>query len=269
MIDDISDITEFYDRDPDFENERLTRHQLEHDLTWRYLDRFLPKGGSILEIGAATGKYTLELARRGYRVTAMDLSANMLEKCRLRLSAAGLEKKVHYIVGDARDLDMVHGEEFEAVLLMGPLYHLVVEEDRKMALRQSYLHLAKGGIIFSTWISRYGILGDLLKNSPDWIEHQSEVRGILEQGRDPEGHTEISFRGYFATVPEIATLHEEIGYETFVLAGIEPAISADDYSYNRLEGKQRQMWLDLLYEVSTEETIMAASRHLLYVGRKP
>jgi hypothetical protein len=52
------------------------------------------------------------------------------------------------------------------------------------------------------------------------------------------------------------------------VAGLEPAISDDDESYNILQGKQRQLWLDLLYEVSTEETIIGASRHLLYVGKK-
>jgi hypothetical protein len=63
-------------------------------------------------------------------------------------------------------------------------------------------------------------------------------------------------------------LHEEVGFETLVVAGLEPAISADDESYNHLQGAQRQLWLDLLYAVSTEETIIGASRHLLYVGKK-
>lgn len=51
-------------------------------------------------------------------------------------------------------------------------------------------------------------------------------------------------------------------------AAVEPAISADDESYNNLEGKQRQLWLDLLYELSTESSMISASKHLLYVGRK-
>jgi hypothetical protein len=63
-------------------------------------------------------------------------------------------------------------------------------------------------------------------------------------------------------------LHEAIGFETLVVAGIEPAISADDESYNKLVGKQRQQWLDLFYEISTESTILGASRHVLYVGKK-
>jgi hypothetical protein len=53
-----------------------------------------------------------------------------------------------------------------------------------------------------------------------------------------------------------------------VLAGIEPAISADDDSYNRLQEEQRQLWLKLLYEISQEESALGASRHLLYIGKK-
>ena len=108
-----------------------------------------------------------------------------------------------------------------------------------------------------------------MKNVPEMIERQTELRSVLEKGKDPEGVKDIQFRGYFATVSEIPLLHEEIGFETLVLAGVEPALSSDDESYNRLEGKQRELWLDLLNELSTEESIMGASRHLLYVGRKP
>jgi hypothetical protein len=61
MLDDIKDIAEFYRSDPDGEHGRLEQHQLEYDLTWRYLHEYLPPQGAILEVGAATGRYTLEL----------------------------------------------------------------------------------------------------------------------------------------------------------------------------------------------------------------
>jgi S-adenosylmethionine-dependent methyltransferase len=61
MNDDVSDIAAFYNSNLEKEHLRLERHQLENDLTWRYFDQYLPLQGSILEIGAATGRYTLEL----------------------------------------------------------------------------------------------------------------------------------------------------------------------------------------------------------------
>ena len=63
-------------------------------------------------------------------------------------------------------------------------------------------------------------------------------------------------------------MHEALGIRTVALAGVEPAISADDESYNKLQAPQRDLWLDLLFEVSTDPTTVGASRHLLYIGRK-
>lgn len=267
MSDDVSDIASFYNSNPQREHSRLEEHQLEYDLTWRYLERYLHAQGSILEVGAATGRYTLELAKRGYRVTAVDLSAGLLEECRNRLAEEGLEQNVRLVVADARDLGEVEEKAFDAVLLMGPLYHLIIEADRKVALQQAFERLREGGILISAFLSRFGVVADLLKKRPEWIDEQAEVRSVLERGKRPDDFPRGGFRGYLAHVSEVAPLHEAIGFKTLAVAGIEPAISADDESYNRLEGKQRQLWLDLLYEMSTEPSILGASRHLLYVGR--
>jgi SAM-dependent methyltransferase len=268
MEDDIADIADSYNNSVGDEDERLILHQLEYDLTWRYLTRYLPPTGSILEIGAATGRYTLELCRRGYSVTAVDLSAALLERCKLRLEAAQLHEQVQLVVADARDLHAIPTTTFDAVLLMGPLYHLIFEEDRRQALRQATDRLRSGGLLFSAHLSRMGVFGDLMRRMPAWIERKEEVRFLLDKGRRPDDQPRGGFRGYFARVSEIKTLHESQGIQTIVLAGIEPAISADDESYNKLQTSQREMWLDLLEEVSADETTVGASRHLLYIGTK-
>jgi S-adenosylmethionine-dependent methyltransferase len=268
MIDDVSDIVELYSSNPQEEHSRLERRQLENDLTWRYLNQYLPAQGTILEVGAATGRYTLELAKRGYTLTAVDLSATLIEKCREILANEGLEPRVQLVVADARDLSQVTEKQFDVVLMMGPLYHLVVKADRKLALKEAFDRLRAGGIIFSSFISRFGTLSDLIKNVPGWIEDQAKVRSLIENGKRPDGYPRGGFRGYFARASEIAPLHEALGFETLVVAGVEPVISADDESYNKLQGKQRQLWLDLLFELSVEKSIMGASRHLLYIGKK-
>ena len=268
-MDDISDITGYYNSEAANEHTRLECHQLEYDLTWRYLERYLPPQGHLLEIGAATGRYTLPLARRGYPITAVDLSEMQLEICRQRLAAEGLAERVRLVIADVRDLQAVAEVDFDAVLLMGPLYHLVLEADRQLALQNVHERLKPGGVIVSAFISRLGILGDLMKNVTAWIEKQDEVRSVMSIGKDPDHYPRGSFRGYFARADEIVPLHEAIGFETLILAGVEPAISADDESYNRLEGARRKLWLDLLDEISQEPSILGASRHLLYVGKKP
>ncbi|HEX8178377.1 MAG TPA: class I SAM-dependent methyltransferase [Pyrinomonadaceae bacterium] len=268
MLDDISDIAEFYNSNPAAEHARLEQHQLEYDLTLRYLQEYLPAEGAILEVGAATGRYTLALARRGYSVTAVDLSAALIERCRQNLVAEGLESRVQLVVADARDLGAVAAQQFDAVLLMGPLYHLTAEADRKLALKEAVARLRVGGLLFSACLSCFGLMGYLIRDVPHWIEDQAHVRSLLEHGRRPDNYPRGGFRGYFAYPAEIAPLHEALGVETLVVAGVEPGISADDASYNRLQAEQRRLWLDLLYEISKEVSIIGASRHLLYIGRK-
>ena len=268
VTDDIADIASLYDSGVDAEDARLERHQLEYDLTWRLITRHLPPTGSILEIGAGTGRYTLALCRLGYSVTAVDLSAALLERCRQRLADEHLLARAQLVVADARDLHAVPSTSFDAVLLMGPLYHLVLEADRVQAIRRATERLRSGGLLFSTFLSRLGVLGDFMRRMPEWIERREDVRWLLDSGRRPDGRPTGGFRGYFASVAEITPLHESLGLETVALAAVEPAISADDESFNRLQGTQRELWLDLLLEVSSDEATVGASRHLLYVGRK-
>jgi len=227
MIDDVSDIQTYYDERAEGELIRLERHQLEHDITWRYLEKYLPKKGNVLEIGCGPGTITIGLAKRDYRVSAVDLSGKMIELALKRISEEGLKKNVLLYAKDARDLGEIKHNSFDAVLMMGPLYHLVIKEDRETALREAYSRLKPGGIIFSAFISRYGIWGDLIKNIPEVIEREKEVRSILDSGRDlesgpPDG---IGFRAYFATIHEIGSVDPVIietgmGYGPYGSVGV-------------------------------------------------
>lgn len=267
-MDDIRDIAAYYNLNPEREHGRLAINQLEFDLTMRFLKRYLPPSRRLLEVGAATGRYTLPLVEAGYDLTAVDLAPAQMQFCRAQLQEAGMASHGRFVVSDVRSIGLVKAECFDAILLMGPLYHLMTREDRQRALKAAYDRLIPGGILFTTFISRYGILGDLMKNIPDWIEQQEEVNSVLDYGHDPWNASE-GFRGYFAEVREITPLHESLGFRTLALVGVEPAISADDESYNRLEGRQRQLWLNLLERISEEESMLGASRHLLYIGEKP
>lgn len=268
MADDINDIRNYYNSPDSGEESRLERYQLERDVTRRYFEEFLPSQARVLEVGAAAGGYTVWLAERGHRVVAVDLSEYLLEQCKKRVAEAGLASNVEYRVADARNLTSVPETGFDVVLFMGPLYHLILREDRIKALREASSKLKPGGLFLSALINRFGIMGHLIRHVPQWVENQAEVRCVLEHGHDPEHSPDGGFRGYFVTVDEVAPLHEEVGLETLAVAGVEPAISADDESYSRLAGVQRELWLDLLYELSREPSLVASSRHLLYIGRK-
>ena len=154
---------------------------------------------------------------------------------------------------------------------MGPLYHLIEEADRILVLKDAFERLREGGLIISAFISRFGTLSQLLKTNPSWIEDRAHVRSMLQRGQTPQiTMPRVGFRGYLAHVSELAPLHEGVGFETLSVAGVEPVIAAEDESYNRLEGEQRRLWLELCStNISTEPSMIGASRHLLYIGRKP
>ena len=185
MMDDLTDIREFYNAAWDAEANRLERHQLEADITWRYLNLYLPPRGRLLEIGFGTGTYTFPLANRGHQITAIDLADEYVTRCKAKAEKLGLSDQIDFRTGDARKLDGIPRGEFDAVLLMGPLYHLLLETDRTATLRSAYACLKPGGVIFSAMISRFGILGDLIKDNPSWIENQEAVWSHIEQGHRP------------------------------------------------------------------------------------
>ena len=268
-MDDLTDIRKMYNTGWDTEANRLERHQLEADITWRYLNQYLPAQSRLLEVGFGTGFYTFPLARRGYQITAVDLANEYVTRCKARAEELDLSDQIDFRTGDARKLGGIPRGKFEAVLLMGPLYHLLLETDRAAALRSAYECLKPGGVILSAMLSRFGVLGDLIKTNPSWIENQEEVWSLARHGQRSAGAPKGGFRGYFVRLDEIAPMHETVGFRTLKIAGVEPVISADDESYNTLEGMQRDLWLDLLFEVSAEQSMVASSRHILYVGQKP
>jgi hypothetical protein len=66
-------------------------------------------------------------------------------------------------------------------------------------------------VLFSTFLSRLGILGDLMRRIPGWIERREEVRWLLERGRRPDDQPRGGFRGYLARVAEIRESREMLG----------------------------------------------------------
>jgi len=72
------------------------------------------KSATILDIGYGTGRHAIELAKRGYSVTAVDLSASQLAKARLRAGAANVS--VQFKKADARYLD--YNNQFDVVIMV-------------------------------------------------------------------------------------------------------------------------------------------------------
>ena len=141
-------LTQFYEN-YDEEGRLLSRHgSVEFLTTMRYIDKYLRPGMRILEVGAATGRYSHTLARRGFRVDAVELVQHNVDIFN-SLTQPGEEITIRQ--GDARDLSAFGDETYDIVLLLGPMYHLFTEEDQRKALSESLRVLKRGGVLFSAY----------------------------------------------------------------------------------------------------------------------
>ena len=112
------------------EDKRLkSRHgQVEFRITMKYIHEYLEKLGKnakILDVGAATGAYSIPLAEEDYEVHAIELVKHNVQRLRAK------SDKVHALQGNALKLSKKYEKEyFDLVLIFGPMYHLYTYEDK-------------------------------------------------------------------------------------------------------------------------------------------
>ncbi len=122
--------------------------------TQELLARFLPPPSAVvLDVGGGTGVYAAWLAHRGYSVHVIDPVEDHVE-------LAGRLTNVSSAVGDARYLPQADQSQ-DAVLLLGPLYHLPERDDRMQALREARRVARPGAPVVVAGISRYATLMDI------------------------------------------------------------------------------------------------------------
>lgn len=143
-----SNLNQFYEN-YDENGRLLTRAgHVEFATTMHFIERYLKPGARILEVGAATGRYSHTLARMGYRVDAVELVEHNIEIFN-RLTQPGEHVTIRQ--GNAVDLSAFADNTFDLTLILGPMYHLFAESDRRQALREAVRVTRKGGVIFAAY----------------------------------------------------------------------------------------------------------------------
>ena len=151
-------INRFYDGYRENQRLAVSRHgQLEYFTTMRYIRRMIPKNSAILEVGAGTGRYSIALAKDEYNVTAVELAEKNLAI--LKRNSEGV-RNIRSYRGDALDLSRFADDMFDAVLVLGPLYHLYEESDQKKALNEAIRVTKTGGVIMVAFLSVHAIMHD-------------------------------------------------------------------------------------------------------------
>ncbi|MDD5219430.1 MAG: class I SAM-dependent methyltransferase [Candidatus Bipolaricaulis sp.] len=214
-------VRKYYNHEVDWEWERLATpyRRFEMASTLRLIDDHFPRTGRIADIGGGPGRYTIELLRRGYRVTLVDLAERNVEFARAKLAELGLEAE-GVVPADARDLSFLETESFDAALLLGPLYHLVDAADRRAALLELRRVLKPGAPAVVGFINPWGVLRALLAEMPELYADGAYVGRLLStcvQVGEQKAFTEAAF----LTPPQAMAEVRAAGFAVDVRAGVE------------------------------------------------
>ena len=148
------------------------------------LEKFIKAGDEVLEIGAGPGRFTIELAKLGARVTVGDISAVQLELNRVRVSEAGYAGSVvARKVLDVVNLSELAAETFDAsVAYGGPLSYVFERADN--ALGELLRVTKRGGHVLLSVMSLVGATRKYLPGLVKWARERSmeEVENVLRTG---------------------------------------------------------------------------------------
>jgi len=246
--------------------------QVEFIRTQSIIRRYLPPPPAVvLDVGGAAGRYACWLAAAGYQVHLIDPVPLHIEQAQ----AASAQQPDYPLAscrrGDARQLEF-SDELADAILLMGPLYHLVQATDRHQALTEAHRVLKKGGYLFAVGISRFASTIDGLMEG----YFQDPAFREIMQGDLQDGHHQnptqnpLYFTDTFLHHPkELKAEVAAAGFECQALVAIESiSYMMKDFKTNWEDSHYRAFLLEIISQIDQESSLIGASPHIMCVATK-
>jgi ubiquinone/menaquinone biosynthesis C-methylase UbiE len=269
----LGDVQDYYSRWDERDRLSSVWGQVEYVRTQEIIDRYLDSPPSVvLDVGGAAGRYACWLAQRGYAVHLVDPVPLHIRQAEEASSQQPDAPIASCRVGDARQLEFADGLA-DAVLLMGPLYHLVDAQDRLQALAEAHRVLRVGGHLFAVGISRFASTIDGLVEG---YYHDPAFRQIMRrdmedgQHRNPTQNPAYFTDTFFHHPDELAA---EVLASGFHLKGL---LAVEGISYMMKDLDQywavenyRGFLLELIANTEREPSLIGASPHLMCVAVKP
>lgn len=256
------------------EQTRLSNNwgQIEYIRTRNIIRRFLKQPPAvILDVGGAAGCYSCWLAQEGYQVHLIDPVPLHVQQAQSASDAQPETPIASCKVGDARRLEF--GDAIaDAVLLCGPLYHLIGQQDRNRSLCEAYRVLKKGGYLFAAGISRFASTIDGL-TSGYFLDpvFQEIMRGDLENGQhqNPTDNPLYFTDTFFHLPDELKAEVASAGFEITGLFAVEGlSYMMKDFDKNWDLESNREFLLEIIGKTETEASLIGASPHMMCVGVK-
>ena len=246
--------------------------RLELARTQEIVLRHVPPGRHVvLDAGGGPGTYACWLAGLGHEVHLVDASALHVDQARAASARQPARPLASARVGDARRLDHPDAS-VQAVLLLGPLYHLTEGRERLAALTEARRVLEPGGLLFAAGISRFA---SLLEGVRAGMFRDPAYAAIVERDLVDGQHRNPTAEDYFTTAyfhepHELAAEVERAGFSVVELVGVEGPgwLVADlESRWNDPGERERLLWAARVVE--REPTLLGLSPHLIVVARRP
>lgn len=251
----LSNIERHYNKHP--EDLRLLRRHgiVEFSTTMHHLHRFLKPGFSILDIGAGTGRYTSALMAEGYSVRAVELVQRNIDVFLKR------EPTADVIQGDARHLSSIPDDSADITLLLGPLYHLIGDEEKLKALCEAKRVTKPGGLIFVAYLmNEYSIL--------TYCFAEERIGGLMERGAvDRNFHIQASPDELYdyVRIDDINRLNEMAGLERKTIFSPDGAADYMRTNLNRMSEETFERFLEYQKCISERQDLIGAGSHVVDV----
>lgn len=265
-------VKEYYSGQVHDEWRRLVKdayHRLEFDTTLHFMKKYLPQRGLILDAGGGPGRYTLELARRGYEMVLLDATQANLDFAKRQVRRAGLQKHVKKITqGSIVDLSRFAEASFDGVICTGgPLSHILDPQQREKAIIELKRVAKPGAHIFVSVMGRLAVLVIILMISQYEIL-EPHFKLLRETGDYLGGY---GFTACHFYLPEEFRREFVIkGLRLVEMVGLEGISSHHARDLNKLAKDENalRIWLENHYQTCTHPAVVGMSEHMLIVCRK-
>ena len=251
------------------EEDRLTTNharKIEFITTARILDEHLNGNMKILDCAAGTGIYSFYLADTGHQVTATDITPRHIDIIDKTLKEKAYQMRTAVL--DAADMHIFADESFDAVLNMGPFYHLISKEQRDRCMSESLRVLKKGGLLFTAYIPRYYVFQFAAISDSKYLDkrlaEQIVGTGVLTHDDEKCFWTDT----YYSTAAEMERMYSQYNVEVtdhFAQDGLTPLFAGKADSWTEDEFKT---WCGYHYSVCREQSVLGASNHVIIAGKK-
>jgi SAM-dependent methyltransferase len=258
-----SEIIEYYRRGGEHDRLAAGQGRLEFLRTWDVLSRVLPAApAAVLDVGGATGVYAGPLAKAGYRVCVVDPVPE-------HVTASAALPGVTAELGDARGLP-VEDRSVDAVLLLGPLYHLQDRTDRLAVWREAARVVRPGGVIVAATISRFASLFDgFVKDFYGDPRFGPLVERALSDGvhRNEDAERQWFTSAYFHHPDELPGEVADAGLVLRHRLAVEGPLWMTGPRLDDILAEPGQL-LEMMRAVESEPSLLGASSHLLTVATR-